>query len=49
MNPATSHNLNKISERIIHNELAAHVFETACIHVDRLLLLDMIFVLICVM
>lgn len=44
MNPVTSHNLNKISERIVHNELATRVFETACI--DRLFLLDMILVLI---
>ena len=44
MNPTTFHNLNKSCERTVHNELAAHVFETACI--DRLILLDMILVLI---
>jgi hypothetical protein len=44
LNPATFHNLIKISERIVHNELAAHVFEATC--TDRLLLFDMILVLI---
>jgi hypothetical protein len=44
MNQTTFHNLNKIIERVVHNELVAHVFETAC--TDRLILFDMIIVLI---